>query len=165
MNPREKKNLCKKLRLSLVRLLDNRFRLQTGWIQNHIANCPRCRARLIGYSRLEMAFGLLKSQPHSLELLQHANCQALSVLQHSLRQAPQAQFLREVLPKPKWYQRLLKYTHSLGNAAACLTILFLMRIGIFSSMNEFHREGEKAVKQYYRHYLGDTDMMDDMFRS
>jgi anti-sigma factor RsiW len=148
------KNPCRALRYRLAEAVRSRLFEETDWISRHIAHCPRCCRRLAGFSRVQLAFMLLKSQPHGLGLLREANHRALGMLKHSLREAPKADTLRQAQPEPKWHQRCVRYTRSIGNAAACLAILMLMKAGIFSSMEKFQDEGQKAVQQYYRHHLG-----------
>ncbi|MBN1766486.1 MAG: hypothetical protein JW860_14625 [Sedimentisphaerales bacterium] len=140
--------------------------MKTGWIENHIIHCSRCRRRITGYSRMEIAFSLLKTQPHSMELLKNANNQAIRMLKRSLREIPQARSLKQVMPKPHWFHRCLGYSHSLGNAAACFTILILIKLGIFNSMNHIQNEGEKAYKYYYTYQMGeDSSIANDLFES
>ncbi len=145
---------CKNIRSRLYSAVGKRIGLNADWIQKHIANCPRCRQRLALMGRVNLALSLIKSQPHSLALLMQANAQAIDVLKHSLRNAPRAQKLRVMLPEPKLLERCRKYKHSLANVAACIAILLLMKIGIFSSMDKFQTEGHKAVKQYYANRVG-----------
>jgi hypothetical protein len=53
-----------------------------------------------------------------------------------------------------------------GNAAACLAVLLIMRMGIFSSMDKFQTEGQKALKQYYKHQLPeDLSIVDELFET
>ena len=166
MRFRTKNNPCQQLRLRLVEAIGNRFGLRAEWVQNHIAQCPRCQARLTGYGRLELALELLKSQTHNVSLLRRANNQALGVLKHSLREAPKAEMLRHVQPELTWYQNLAKYSHSVGNAAACLAVLLMMRTGIFSTMDKVQNEGQKAIENYYKHHLGeDSSIVDELFKS
>ena len=91
-----------------------------------------------------------------------ANAQAIGVLKHGLRRAPKARKLRTILPEPKLFERCSKYKRSVANVAACIAILFLMKIGIFSSMDKFQTEGQKAVKQYYASRVG-QDLADEIF--
>jgi hypothetical protein len=91
-----------------------------------------------------------------------ANVQAVGVLKHSLRQAPKAQKLKKALPEPTLSERLSKYKHSAANVAACLAILFLMKIGIFCSMDRFQTRSQQVFKQYYAKYIG-QDLADEIF--
>jgi hypothetical protein len=155
-------NKCKSLRTWLYQALNSRIGLGAKWVQNHIAVCPRCQQRLASVARVELAFSIIKSQPHNLDLLMRANTQAIGVLKHSLRNAPQAQRLKAILPEPKLLERLGRYASPALKAAACLAILCLMKIGIFSSMGTFQAEGQKIVKNYYANNAG-QDLADEIF--
>lgn len=169
---------CKQIRTwllshrdSLRRAIGSRFNLspfavlrRTGnadWVQNHIAGCPRCQRRFAAIGKVNLALSAVKSQSHNLDLLMRANTQAIGVLKHSLRQTLKAQRLKTILPEPKKMERWGKYTHSAANVAACIAILLLMKIGIFSSMDKFQTEGQKAIKQYYAAHIG-KDMADEL---
>ena len=91
-----------------------------------------------------------------------ANTQAIGVLKHSLRNAPKAQKLKTVLPEPTLFERFGKYRNSIVNTAACIMVLFLMKVGIFSSMDKFQSEGQKVVKQYYAIRVGE-ELADEIF--
>jgi len=91
-----------------------------------------------------------------------ANTQAIGVLKHSLRRARKAQKLKRSLPTPGLLQKCAKYGHSLANLAACIVILLLMKVGVFSAANRFQTEGEKAVRQYYVAQVG-KDLANDIF--
>jgi len=155
-------NKCRRIRGWLYKAIINRFHLDADWIQNHIANCPRCNRRLVDVGKVNLALSAIKSQPHKLDLLKRANTQAVGVLKHSLREAPKAEKLRAMLPEPKLFEKCGKYAHSTANVAACITILLLMKIGIFSSMDTFQTQGQKAVEQYYASQVGE-DLADEIF--
>jgi len=104
----------------------------------------------------------MKTKPHRLDLLMRANAQAIGVLKHCLRQAPRARQLRTILPEPKLPERCGKYGYSAANLAVCIAILLLMKIGVFSSMDKFHTEAQKVVKQYYARQVG-QDLADEVF--
>ncbi len=112
--------------------------------------------------KVNLALSIVKSQPHRLDLLMRANTQTIGVLKHSLRRAPKAQKLRTILPEPKLLERWGKYRCSAANLAACIAILFLMKIGVFSSMNEFQTQGQKVIRQYYVSQVGE-DLADEVF--
>lgn len=156
-------NKCKQIRAWLHREIGSRFSLNADWVQNHITNCHRCQQRFIAIGKVNLALSAIKSQPHNLDLLMRANTQAISVLKHSLRQASKAQKLKTILPEPKQLEKFGKYTHSVANVAACIAILLLMKIGIFSSMDKFQTEGKKVIKQYYASHVG-SDLADDIFQ-
>ena len=91
-----------------------------------------------------------------------ANTQAIGALKHSLREAPKAKKLKICLPEPNLMEKWGKYAHTITKVAACIVILLLMKIGIFSSMDKFQTEGKKAIKQYYTKHIG-KDLADDIF--
>ena len=155
-------NKCRQIRAWLHKATSSRFGLDADWVQNHIANCPRCQRRLVSAGKVKLALSIMKSQPHKLDLLMRANAQAIGVLKHSLREAPKSRKLKAMLPEPKLLERCSKYTHSAANAAACIAILFLMKTAIFSSMDKFQTEGQKVVKQYYASQVGE-DLADEIF--
>ncbi|KPK76099.1 MAG: hypothetical protein AMJ79_08245 [Phycisphaerae bacterium SM23_30] len=153
---------CKTIRNWIIKTLNARLSIQADWMQAHIINCPRCRQRLSGFNRVALGLSLMKSQAHNRDLLKRANQQAINVLQKSLRQLPQAEKLRRKQPKPQLCKRLGKYSPSLSNAAACLMLLLLIRIGVFSGMEKCQTAGEKAVRQHYVLHLGE-ELTDDLF--
>lgn len=155
-------NKCREIRDRLLRLVGSSLGLNSGWAQKHIANCPRCQSRIAGVGKVELALSLVKSQRHHLDLLMRANAQAVGVLKHSLREAPKAEKLKKTLPEPTVSERLSKYKHSAANVAACLAILFLTKIGIFSSMDRFQTRSQQVLKQYYANYVG-QDLADEIF--
>jgi hypothetical protein len=155
-------NKCRRIRGWLYKAIINRFNLDGDWVQNHIANCPRCNRRLADVGKVNLALSAIKSQPHKLDLLKRANTQAIGVLKHSLREAPKAEKLKTMLPEPKMFAKCGKYAHSAANVAACITILLLMKIGVFSSMDTFQNQGQKVVEHYYASQVGE-DLADDIF--
>jgi hypothetical protein len=104
----------------------------------------------------------MKASPHSLDLLMRANGQAIRTLKHSLRDEPKAQQLKTTLPEPKLVERCGPYGHSIGNLAACVTILLLMKIGVFSSMDTFQTQGQEVIRQYYAKQVG-QDLAEEVF--
>ena len=155
MTKLDKKNLCRRFRFSLTRLIGNRVNAKAAWIQSHLAWCPRCHARLRGFYRLELALSLLKLQTHGRDLLSRANQQVIGVLQRPLRQTQRAETLKKAEPKPCWRQRCLRYTQGMGNAAACVSILLLMRAGVFGSMSKIDSQGRQTMQHYYERHLGE----------
>ena len=153
---------CRQIRAWVHKAIISRLGLDAHWAQNHIANCPRCHRRLVSVSKVNLALSIMKSQPHKLDLLMRANTQAIGVLKHSLRRAPKAQKLKAMQPEPKLFEKCDKYTHSAANVAACIAILLLMKIGIFSSMDKFQTQGQKVVEQYYASQVGE-DLADEVF--
>ncbi|MHC4529522.1 MAG: hypothetical protein ACYTEX_23885 [Planctomycetota bacterium] len=157
-----KNNKCRITKTWLYRAVNSRFGLNAGWVQQHIADCAKCRRRLASVSKVNVALSMIKSQPHSLDLLRRANAQAISVLKHGLRHAPKAHVLKAIRPEPKLWERCRKYAHSTANAAACIAILLLMKTGLFSYMDNVQTHGHEVVKQYYAHQVG-QDMADEIF--
>jgi len=155
-------NKCRQIRAWIHKAVSSRIGLDADWVQNHIANCPRCQRRIVSVGKVNLALSVMKSQPHKLDLLMRANAQAIGVLKHSLRRAPRAQKLKAMLPEPRLLERWSKYARPAANAAACIAILLLMKISIFSSMDKFQTQGRKAVKQYYASRVG-QDMADEIF--
>ena len=155
METKKAKERCRSIRAWLYKAVSGCVSLNADWVQNHIANCPRCQRRLSSVGKVNLALSIIKSQPHNLDLLMRANAQAIGVLKHSLRNAPKAQKLKTVLPEPKLLERFGKYKSSIANTAACILILFLMKAGVFSSMDKFQTEGQKIVKQYYTNQVGE----------
>ena len=155
-------NKCRRIRGWLYAAVNSRFGLEANWVRKHIAECPNCTRRLAAVGRVSLALSTIKTQPHKSDLLMRANSQAIGVLKHSLRQAPKAQKLKKALPRPGLFERYGKYGHSLANLAACVFILLLMKVGVFSSVDRFQSEGEKAVKHYYASQIGE-DLANDIF--
>jgi hypothetical protein len=155
-------NKCRRIRAWLHNIISSHLGNDADWIQNHIVNCPRCHRRLVSVGKVNLALSVMKSQPHKLDLLMRANNQAINVLKHSLRREPKARKLRVMRPEPKLFERWSKYTHSTANVAACIAILLLMKIGIFSSMDEFQNQGQKVIKHYYASQVGE-DLADEVF--
>ena len=157
-----KNNKCRRTRGWLSEAISRRFDPDAHWLQSHIANCPRCQSRFASYGKVNLAISAIKSQPHKLDLLMCANEQTIGVLKHSLRRAKKAGELKKVRPEPKFLEKYSRYSSSALNVAACMTILLLMKIGVFSSMNMFQSQGEKAIKIYYANRIG-NDLADEIF--
>ena len=156
------KTCCRQLRDRVLRLLADSFAPDRHWIQNHIANCPRCRRRLSHLGNVELAISMLKSQPHNLDLLMRANTQAIGVLKHCLRTTAEAERLRNIRPDLSIIERCSRYKHSFANVAACIAIAILMKSGTFSSARMFESKGQKAVEHYYASNAGE-DIARDIF--
>ena len=158
----KKKSQCRQLIDRTLRLLADRFSPDCSWIQNHIANCPRCQRRIARLGRVELAISLLKSRPHSLELLMRANTQAIGVLKRSLRTTAKAEYLRNIRPEPNIFERISKYKHSLANCAACIVIAVLMKNSATYSAKSFENKGKEAIEQFYASRAGE-DIASDIF--
>ena len=91
-----------------------------------------------------------------------ANSQAIGVLKHSLRSAQEAKKLKKIKPEPSRLHKFNRYSSSVLNLAACVTVLFLTKIGVFSSMNTFQTQGQKVIQKYYANRIG-NDLADEIF--
>jgi hypothetical protein len=91
-----------------------------------------------------------------------ANTQTISVLKRSLCDVPKAQKLKTIKPEPGFIEKSRKYRSSIVNTAACLAVLFLMKTGVFSSMNKFQTSGTDAMRSYYAARVG-ADIADEIF--
>ena len=156
------RNSCRRIRDWLYSVASRHLDPGAEWLQNHISNCPRCRKRFAAYCKVNLALSLLKSQPHRFDLLMCDNLQAIGVLKHSLREAPKADKLRVAKPEPKLVEKCGRYGHSTANLAACVAVIFLMKIGVFSSMDKFQSRGQSLMKQYYSNHAGE-DLANEVF--
>ena len=156
------KNYCRQLRDRVLMLLADSFSLDRHWMQNHIANCPRCQRRLAHLGKVELAISLLKSQPHNLNLLMRANTQAIGVLKHCLRTTAKAEHLRNIRPDLSIIERCARYKNSFASVAACIVIAVLIKGSAFSSAKMFESKGKKAVENYYASNAGE-DIARDIF--
>jgi hypothetical protein len=134
----------------------------TPWIHRHIASCPRCQRRFSAINRVNLALSLMKSRPHSRHLLSQANARTVGVLQHKLRETDKAQALSSLLPKQSIGDRIRLARHSLAHVAACIAVLLLSKIGIFSTIKHSQSAGQRAVRQLYASHL-DDDTTDEVF--
>ena len=155
-------NECRRIRTSLYSAASKRFGPDAGWFQRHVAGCPRCRRRLAASRKVDLAFSLVKTQPHKLDLMARANARAIAVLKHSLRAEPEVSNLKTKLPEPKLPEIFRGCGRSVANAAACVAILLLMKTGVLSSMNQFHSTGQKGMEQYYARRIGE-DLAGEIF--
>ncbi len=162
MKTKKANKSCRAIRNWLGSIMSNSIGLDADWVQKHIAGCPRCQRRLASTGKVHLALSIIKSRPHKLDLLMRANLGALKMLKHSLRDCPKAQKLKRTLPAPKMSEKLLGYRNSIANVAACIAILFLMKTGVFSFMNEVDSQGRKVVKQYYVTQAGE-DLANEIF--
>jgi len=158
----QKNRKCSVIKEWLCAAVSRRIGQQADWIQQHIASCPRCQRRLLWASRVNVALQMVKSQPHSLDLLMRANSKAVSVLKHALRASARVQKLEQALPEPTVFERLRKYRSSAANVAACIAILVLMKTGLFSSTEKFQKDGKNALRHYYASRVGD-EIADELF--
>ncbi len=136
--------------------------LESPWIQQHISTCPRCQRRFSARGKVTMGLNLIKSQSHSLGLLKRANASAVDVLKHDLRESETAKSLKIALPTPAFGQRMRAMSHSLYQTAACIAILILSKINVFSSIDHLQKQGQTTVRHFYDSQLG-PDLSDDLF--
>ena len=136
--------------------------MESPWIQRHISVCPRCQRRFSGLGKVFMGLNLIKSQSHSLELLKRANTAAVNVLKHDLRESHRAFQLRTSLPAAPLSERIHSLSRGLYQTAACITILVLSKISVFSSIDRIQKQGQTTVRHFYDRQLG-TDLSDDLF--
>ncbi len=153
---------CIKSRKGIFSALSEHFSLQAHWLQRHISQCPRCQKRLAAVSRVNLALSIIKSQPHNLDLLMSANTRTISMLRHSLREAPKAQKLKTIVPEPKLAFRLMHCLQPSMNLAACALVMCLMKFGLFSSMENIQKTSEKAYKNYFVTNIGE-EMTSEIF--
>jgi len=152
---------CSNIKDRFYKTISKRVGLEAGWVQNHIAGCPKCQRRLASLGRVNLALSMIKSMPHGTDLLGKANSQAIGVLKHSLRNCSKAEKLRKILPNPTVFEKCWTYRNTAANSAACIAILCLMKVGIFSSASKLQAESQKIVKQYYEQ--AGKDLADDIF--
>lgn len=131
-------------------------------LSEHIATCPRCQKRLAMVNRVELAFGLIKSQPHGLDLLACANTKAIGVLKHSLRDAPQSEKLRHSRPDQNWLEKKRPVIERILNIAACLFVVVMIRMGVTSSLTNVKHKGQTALHNYYARNL-DSQLYNELF--
>lgn len=155
-------NPCRRVRTWLYGAMKSHLGVEAGWLQSHISSCPRCRRRLVSLGKVNLALSLMKAKPHSLTLLMRANEQAIAVLKHSLRAEPRAAKLKTSLPEPKLVERCGRYGQSVGHWAACVTVLLLMKMGVFSSIDTFQAESQEVIRQYYTRQVG-QDLAEEVF--
>ncbi len=151
----------RQIRRRLIEAIDDRIGGPGGWVERHVANCPRCRRRLGGLGRVRAAISLLKSQTHRSDLLTRANRRAVAMLKHEARRTTQGEAIRHALPRTKVWERIGRYTHSVASVAACLLIVLLMRMDILSSATRFHDQTQHAVRKHYARHLGE-DIYNDL---
>jgi hypothetical protein len=153
MNESKTTRPCKRLRNTVPSFWNSlRGRLAERF-QDHVAHCPRCQRRLALNNRVEIGLCLLRSEPHSTDLLARVNQSALNVLKLSLRNAPAAGPLRQARPEPLWFDAHRPLIERILNVAACLFIAILIRVGIFSDFNHVKQDGTKVLQKYYANNL------------
>lgn len=155
---------CRHVRRWYLVVLSRRLGPDAAWVQRHLAACPRCRRRVAGWRKVDLALSIVKSQPHHLDLLRQANASTLKMLTHTLRDASQAKELAGAQSEPSFLERSGSYRHWATHAAACFVILFLAKSGLFASFDRLSTGSENLVRQYYTSHAGD-DLAGEMFDS
>jgi hypothetical protein len=153
---------CKDIRSRFGKIVSSLMSMDAAWVQNHIANCPKCQRRLASLGKVYLAMSLLKSRPHQLDLLKAANAQTIDTLAHSVRHTAKAEKLRLARPDIKFIEKIAPLKSSIANTAACFVILFLLKTGIFTSIEKFQTTGEKALHNYFEKQLG-QEYSDEIF--
>ncbi|UCD50716.1 MAG: hypothetical protein JSW27_24740 [Phycisphaerales bacterium] len=160
--PRTRGKACRRLRRRCLMALSRRLGPDAAWVRRHVAVCPRCRARLYGWRRVELTMRVLKSQPHCLDLLQRANASTIKMLKHDLQEAAQARELVTARSEPSLLERSMSYRRWSTNVAACFVILFLAKSGLFTSLDRVTTGSERLVRSYYASRAGD-DLAQEVF--
>ncbi len=136
--------------------------MESPWIQRHISACPRCQRRFVGLGKVFMGLNLIKSQSHGLDLLKRANSAAVNVLKHDLRESHRAFQLKTSLPTPSLSDRIHSVSRGLYQTAACIAILALSKVSVFTSIDRLQKRGQTTVRHFYDRQLG-TDLSNDLF--
>ena len=160
--PRPRGKACRRIRRRCLMALSRRLGPDAAWVRRHLAVCPRCRARLHGWRRVELTMRILKSEPHCLDLLRRANASTMKMLKHDLQEAPQARELVTAKPEPSLLERSMSYRHWSTNVAACFVILFLAKSGLFVSLDRLTTGSQDFVRSYYASRAGD-DLAQEVF--
>jgi len=161
---KSQKNKCRQTRQWLLESIGHQPAAKSGWLIGHVAKCPRCQKRMSGYARLSLGMSLLKSQPLDIKLMASANQQTIKYLKRNLRDKPQAIELKHAKPKNSPLNCIRTYSQAIVNAAACVTILFLMKIGVYSAFDDVQTKGQGIVMNQYDKHLGeDSNFTDDLY--
>jgi anti-sigma factor RsiW len=164
LGPSAPVSTCRRTRQWVGEALSRRLGPEAGWVRHHLMTCPRCRKRLAAVRKVETALDLIRSQPHSPDLLSRANTSTIRMLTHDLREAPKARELEQTRPAPVFFERFREYHRSAMNVAACLAIALLARAGVFNSLDKASTQGQQAVRQYYASHTGE-DLASEIFDS
>jgi anti-sigma factor RsiW len=135
---------------------------ETPWVHRHISTCPRCQRRFAHAARVQLALSLLRSRPMELGLLGKANAKAVSVLRRDTRVKPMALALRQATPGPTLFERVRQFRGALTQMAACMAIVTLGKIGMFSSIQKSQTLGLQAMHQYYADRAG-QNLADEVY--
>ena len=165
MTQLNKNNPCKHFRSWLSRFSLEKEALRNQWLYRHINQCDRCRARLQGYSRLQLAMFQIKTQPHGASLFSNANLRVIRRLNQQMRESQAAYDLTHAYPKVSKLSFCSHYIQSIGHCAACLGVVVMVKLGFFGSLNAISDSSEKGLKKYYAKHLPEDVYSDnDFFR-
>lgn len=152
-----------RIRLWLRESVCCRLGPEAPWVHRHMASCPKCQRRFVALGRVDLALRAVRSQPHRLDLLMRANACAIRMLNHRLREAAEARRLETSEPELSFVERYGRYQNTVMSVAACITVLFLTKAGLFSSFGKVRTEGQKVIRQYYASQAGE-DLAGDVFK-
>ena len=153
---------CRHTRQWFLARLSRGLGPEAGWVQRHIAACPRCCRRAASWRRVDLAVRIVKSRPQPPGLLGKANREAVRMLGRELQEATQARALTRSETEPPFPVRVRRCRHRLTNLAACLAILCLSKSGLFTSLNRINTGGEALVRHYYASQVGE-DLAGEVF--
>ncbi len=162
MNKTQENMVCKRLRAAPDGFWTRLQKRLARTCSSHIASCPRCQRRLAAIGRVELTLSLMRTQPHSINLLANANTAALKYLTRPLRQTSCAERLRHVVPGPGRMEQTAPLLDRLMNIAACLFVVLMVRFGMVNSLFEIKDQGQKVVEKYYAKHL-DAEIFKDVF--
>jgi anti-sigma factor RsiW len=157
-------SLCRDIRRRLTASTYRRLGPGAAWVQKHVAQCPRCQRRLAALGKVDLALAVIRSQPHRLDLLLRANAAAVRMLSRPLREEAAAHELDQDKPAPPLAQWCARHQNTITHVAACIAILILTKVGIFSSFDKVNTRGQAVMKQYYTDRAGE-DLAGEVFRS
>ena len=129
---------------------------------DHVAHCPRCQKRLAAMQRVELSLCLMRTQPHTMELLGKANTSALKYLTRTSRQTACAEQLRCATHQPHRLEKASPMLERLINVAACLFVVLMIRVGLTNKMFQIKEQGTKVMENYYARNL-DPQLFEDVF--
>lgn len=152
----------------MPRLLDRfinavRVDCDSPWIIDHVSSCPKCRGKMLGMGKVELALELAKTQKHHCDLLRRANRRALAALNHLPASPEKLEELRNAEPKVPLTQKLGQFNAAFVKVAACTVIAVLLRTSILRDSRNLNDFAHKAVKDAYSKQLG-QELADDLFR-
>ena len=156
------KNQCRSVRNERCGMMHS---VKMRWLRrldDHVADCPKCRKRLLRVNRVEVALMLMKSQPYEMGLLARANNKALDVLTHSLRFAPKSTLLRQAKSDTNRIEKARPFIERVLNVAACLFIIIMIKTGVSNSLLDYKRQGEAVIQNYYARNL-DEQLFNEIF--